>query len=570
VIVESKRLVRMNEVVAHEGMVTARHPLAGRIGAEVLREGGNAIDATIAMAFASGVVEPMMSGPGGGGWMTIAWQGGRHPTVVMFQSSAPRRARPDLYTLTPAFRADSQGFVGIQDDANLVGHQAVGVPGDVAGLTYAAEHYASLPLRRLVEPAIELAEGGFPVTWYLSLTMGLGMRLLRQFPATSREFLQDGAPYGVTREREILFRQPQLANTLRRIAADGADGFYKGPVARALTEEMARGGGLIDEQDLADYQPFETRPLVGSYRGFEVLGLPAPASGPFLLEALNILEGLELGTLGRESPRALHLAIEAMRHAHADRLAFLGDPRFEPVPEQGLISKEYAIQRRIAGDPIRHVEAQPGSPWLFQRDSQPVMPKPAIELVDSGHTTSITAVDRYGTAVALTQSLVSMWGSGVVVPGTGVLLNNAMTLFDPRPGMYNSIQAGKLPASSNAHTIVVCDGQPMAAIAAPGGRRILDTCTQVVLGLLEFGMGMQEAVDAPLVDTSEPGSTQIDERIPLEVRNELERMGHSLAVRERDFLPSHFARPAGILRDPLTGDLHGGADPYAEGGVVGY
>jgi gamma-glutamyltranspeptidase/glutathione hydrolase len=569
-IVMSQRMVQMREVSARNGMVAAKHPLAARAGVEVLQAGGNAVDAAVATAFVSGVVEPMMSGLGGGGWMTIVREDGMR-TVVVYQVCAPLAAREDMYELTPDVRADAQGFVGVKDDANLVGHRAVGVPGLAAGLSMAAERYGSFGIDRLLRAAIAFAEDGVPVTWYTTLTLGNHLSLIRRFPETVRVFLDRGVPYSVTRERDSVFRQPDLAGTLRTIAADGPNGFYRGEVARQIVEDVQRGGGFMTEEDLATYEPFEVEPVSGSYRGYDLFGVPSPGSGPILFETLNMLEGFDLASTGRESSAALHLTIEAMRRSHADRFAYLADPRFEAIPQSGLISKAYAAERRSTIDSARTLPAEAGNPWEYDGPARPTCtPLATLELTDAGHTTSIMVVDGHGTSVAVTQTLASTFGSGVTVPGTGVVLNNSMTLFDPRPGTLNRIQPRKQPASSNAHTTVLKDGRFVAVLGAPGGRRILDTCTQVVLGLLEYGLGIQEAISAPLVDTSVPDTTQIDSRISEPTRARLRSMGHALAVREPDFMPHHFASPTGILRDAATGDLRGGADPYAQGVAAGY
>jgi gamma-glutamyltranspeptidase / glutathione hydrolase len=567
--VMTERVVTRREVTARGGMVTAKHPLVAEASVKVLQEGGNAVDAAVAMAFATGVAEPLMSGLGGGGFMTVSMADGRR-AVIDYQARAPLAAHDTMYELTPAFRMDGQGFVGVKDDANYSGHRAVAVPGLTSGLCLALERFGTQKLATLVEPAITIAEEGYPVTWYTTYTLGQNMGLLRRFPETVRVFLNDGIPYTPGAEAPSYFHQPDLAGTLRRIAAEGPDGFYRGPVARAIAEEMERNGGHISEEDLRRYQARVVEPVVGTYRGLELLGVPPPASGSLLISTLNILEGFDLRALRHNTVPALHLTIEAMRRTHADRLAYLGDPEFQDVPLAGLTSKEYAAQRRATIRLERHVPAEPGEPWSFQPGGRRVPLAVAAEAGDGGCTTTLAAVDAQGNAVAITQTITSGFGCGVTVPGTGVLLNNAMTLFDPRPGTANSIQPGNRPASSMSHTIARRDGQFVALCGAPGGRRILDTCTQVMLNVLDHGLGIQDAVGTPLVDTSSPEVTAIDARIPEGTRAQLEAMGHPLAVKTPDFGPRAFASPAGIARDPATGLLHGGADPYAQGVAAGF
>jgi gamma-glutamyltranspeptidase/glutathione hydrolase len=561
-----EQIVTRCEASGRLGMVTAKHPLVAELGLRVMQRGGNAIDAAVAMGFATGVAEPLMSGLGGGGFMTIHTADGRD-AVVDYQVRAPLAAREDLYELTPAFHADAQGFVGVKDDANYSGHRAVAVPGLTSGLCTALAQFGTRPLPELLDGAISLAEEGYPVTWYTTLTLASNLALLRRFPATAATFLNDGLPFTAGAEEPVRFRQPQLAHTLRRIADEGPAGFYTGPTARAIADEMERGGGLIGEADLARYAAKVVEPYVGEYRGRRFICLPAPASGAILLEDVQILDGFDLPSMGHNSVEALHLRIEAMRRGHADRLAVLGDPEVQEVPWQGLTSRAYAEARRASIRLDRHLDGEPGDPWAFSASLRHAI-VPSLE-GDGGCTTHFSALDAAGNAAAVTQTLTSGWGSGVTVPGAGILLNNAMTLFDPRPGAANSIAAGKRPASSMAHTIVLEHGEAVLIAGAPGGRRILDTVTQVLLNVLDDALGVQEAVSAPLVDTSEPARTGIDRRIREQTRERLAAMGHSFVVREPGFQPRYFASPSAISRDLSTGAMHGGADPYAQGVAAG-
>lgn len=562
------RVVTRTEARGHSGMVTAKHSAAAEAGLGVLREGGNAVDAAVAMAFATCVAEPMMSGLGGGGFMTIRMADGRE-AIVDYQVRAPLAAHDGMYELTPAFRADAQGFVGVKDDANYTGPCSAAVPGLVSGLATAAARFGTRPLQRLVEPAIALADEGVLVEWPLTLSQGVNLALLQRFPATAATYLQNGLPQTPGIEKPARFRQPDLAATLRRVADDGPDGFYRGPFARALAAEIERAGGFLSEEDLRRCEAKVVEPLIGSYRGDRLMALNGPASGALLLETFNILEGWRLGEHGFNTLDTLHLTIEAMRRSHADRLAFLGDPEFRDVPWEGLISKAYGATRRATIDPERLVAAVAGDPWAFvsgpRRGGRAAVQSPGSD----AHTTHLSAIDGAGNAVAVTQTLTSAWGSGVTVPGTGVLLNNAMTLFDPRPGAANSIAPWKRPASSMAHTIVVRDGEVVLLAGAPGGRRILDTVCQVLLNVLDHGRGIQEAVSGPFIDSSAP-ETGIDERIDPAVRSGLLSRGHTLITRHPDFHPGYFARPAGISRDPATSELRGGADPYGHGVASGY
>ncbi|HZQ34532.1 MAG TPA: gamma-glutamyltransferase, partial [Dehalococcoidia bacterium] len=345
----TRRIVTRTEAVGSGGMVTAKHAAVAEAGLRVLRDGGNAVDAAVTMCFATGVAEPMMSGLGGGGFMTVRMADGRD-AVIDYQVRAPLAAHETMYELTPDFHADAQGFVGVKDDANYSGPLAAAVPGLTSGLATARERFGTRPLAALVEPAIALAEDGVEVEWPLTLTLATSLKLLQRFPASAAIFLNDGRPWTPGFEAPVLLRQPELAATLRRIAAEGPDGFYRGPTARAIAAEMERAGGAISEADLAQYQSKVIEPLIGRYRGDRVVALPGPASGALQLETLNILESWELGRLGFNTAEALHRTIEAMRRSHADRLEYLGDPEFRDVPWDALISKPYAATRRATID----------------------------------------------------------------------------------------------------------------------------------------------------------------------------------------------------------------------------
>ena len=565
---QTELLVTRREVCGRQGMVTAKHPLVADLGIRVLRDGGNAVDAAAAMAFAIGVVEPHMSGLGGGGFMSIHLRDGRN-LVVDYFARAPLATVPDMYELTPDFRADRLGFTGVKDNANTVGPRSVAAPGLAAGLTLARDRFGSLPLERLMQPAIGLAEHGYPVTWHTTLMQAASARLLRCFPATAAAFLEDGLPYAPGPDTPVHLRQPDLAATLRRIADQGAAGFYRGSVAAGIAAEMARTGGLVTEADLAQYEARLVDASIGDYRGYGLLAIPGASGGTTLLESFNILEGYDLAALGQNSAPALHRLIEAARRSHADRLAYLGDPEQVRTPVRALVSKAYAAERRAQIEAERHSPARPGDPWRFESSgTRREATVPAGE-GDGGCTTHLSVIDAEGNAVAVTQTLTSLWGSGVTAAGTGVLLNNTMNLFNPKPGNANSIAPWKRPASSMAHFIVLRDGQPVLISGAPGGRRIMDTVLQVTLNVLDFGMGIQEAVSAPLIDATGP-ETYVDPRIPEAVREQLTAMGHQLDVRAREFYPGHYARPAGITRDPHTGELRGGADPYDVGVAAGY
>lgn len=556
--------IARREIVAEHGIVAAKHPAAAAAGLQVLQEGGNAVDAAVTAAFAVGVAEPWMSGIGGGGFMTIHLATGEDAVIDYF-GRAPQAASAGMFDLLPGARPDHLGFTGVRDDANTVGHRAVAVPGTVAGLSLALERYGTISLARALQPAIELARDGFVVEWHHALVLALSRALLTRYPATAAIFLQpSGEVHAPGYDEPALLRQPELAETLKRIAAEGPAGFYRGSVARAIVEEQARHGGLMTLDDLADYRAEVLSPLAVPYRDFTVLHIPGGAGGVTVAAALNVLAGYDLAWLGHNSARALHLTIEASRRAFADRMAYVADPRQTDVPLAALVSSGYADRRRgeIADDRAT-AGVRPGDPT----GTGAAPPAVALE-GDGGCTTHLATIDRAGNAVALTQTLTSLFGSFVTAPGAGILLNNAMNLFDPRPGHANSIAPLKRPASSMAHMVALRNGSAALTVGAPGGRRIMDTCLQVFLNMAEYGMSIQEACAAPLIDSSGP-ETLVDDRIPASVREQLSAMGHRIAPRPATFWPRYFASPTGIQVGP-DGALRGGADPFGYGVAAGY
>lgn len=555
--------ISKTEAVADQGMVAAKHPLAVEAGLQVLREGGNAVDAAITTALAMGVVEPYMNGIGGGGFMLYhdAETGQSH--LLDYFMTAPQAATPDMYEITQAGATDVLGFRGVKDDANYVGQRSVGVPGMVAGAAAALERFGTISLARALAPAIRLAADGFDVTWYTILMYGRSLELIARFPATAAVYLKEGRfPYSAgglgPAERLV---QKDLAATLQHIAAEGPNGFYRGPVAEAIVAELQTHGNPISLTDLAGYQPRWSEPRVISYRdNYQLLYAPNSGGGT-VAEAFNILEGFDFSGLSPTDPAALHRYIEAARTAYADRWQHLADEAFVNVPWQVLESKGYAAHRRAAINPAQAaptIAAWDGSAYL-----------PGNPEGDGGCTTHLSVVDKDRNLVSITQTINMAWGSGVVVPGTGVLLNDSMVLFDPRPGRANSIAGGKRPLSSMAPMLVLKQGKPFLTVGAPGGRMIMGTVMQVIHNVLDWGMGIQEACAQNTLDCSGDHIT-VDAALGEAGLQGLTARGHKLDVRRKDFLPRLFASPTGILVNPATGKLHGGADPYHPGVAAGY
>lgn len=462
------------------GMVASRSDLASEVGSRILADGGNAVDAAVATAFALAVVYPSAGNLGGGGFMMIALANGD----VYAQDSrekAPAAAHRDMFL-------DSAGNV----DRNLALNslQASGVPGTVDGLLDALERFGTLSRQQVMAPAIELAEKGFALNADLATQFQENLESFRKYPASLAVFSKDGQAY----QPGDIWVQPDLAKTLRLISELGSDGFYKGEIAELLVAEMTRNNGLMTLDDLASYESVWREPVHGTYRGYEVWSMPAPSSGGVLLiQMLNMLEPYDLGAAGYGSAETVHLMIEAQRRAYADRAEFLGDPDFVEVPAAILTSKEYARSRFADFDPERATDsALIGAGTLPEESTQ---------------TTHFSVADKDGNAVALTTTLNRNFGNRIVVPGAGFLLNNEMDDFSSKPNTPNSygligrdaneIQPGKRMLSSMAPTIVTRDGKPVLLTGSPGGSTIINTVLQVVINVLDHGMDAEAAVASP-------------------------------------------------------------------------
>jgi gamma-glutamyltranspeptidase/glutathione hydrolase len=460
-------------------MVVSVHGLASATGLAALSDGGNAVDAAVATAFALAVTHPAAGNIGGGGF--LLYRPARGEAVVYdFRETAPAAASPTMFLRDGAY----------DGTRHHDSHLAVGVPGSVAGLHAAWRDHGTLPWRRLVQPAIRLARDGFVVSDGLARDLAEVLPDLARYPASLAQFSKRGAPY----EAGDRLRQPDLARTLERIAAEGPTGFYAGTTARLIEEQMKAGGGLITRADLAAYRPHKRVPLRGTYRGIEILTVPPPSSGgATLLQMLNVLEGFDLASTGYGSAATVHRVAEAMRRAFADRARYLGDPEFNhDMPVARLISKEYAADQRRSIDAER---ASVSSPTSFEWPAE------------SPQTTHLSVVDAERNAVALTTTLEDSYGSKITVAGAGFLLNNEMGDFNAAPGLTdaegrigtepNLAQPGKRMLSSMAPTILTRDGGPYVVLGSPGGRTIINTVLLAVLNVVDFGMNIQEAVDAP-------------------------------------------------------------------------
>jgi gamma-glutamyltranspeptidase / glutathione hydrolase len=468
---------------AKHGMVASAHGLASEVGVGVLKKGGNAVDAAVATALALAVVYPRAGNLGGGGFALIRFADG-HATSIDFRETAPADCRSDLYL-------DDQGHA--VPDRSTVGYRASGVPGTVAGLALAWSKYGSgkLSWSDLIEPARQLASRGFIVTPALEQDLQRSEPLLGRFPESNRIYLRGGRPY---RAGE-LFRQPDLAATLSRLQLRGPKEFYTGKTAQLIVQEMRAHGGLIQAQDLQHYRVAEREPLKGQYRGYEVATMPPPSSGGVaLLQMLQMLEPYDVANLGANSAQKIHLFAEVMRRAFRDRAQFVGDPDFVNVPVTALLDQRY-IRRRMSDFDPAHESADQG-----QTLGPPVLP-------ESADTTHLSVVDSAGTAVSMTYTLNGLWGSGVTVRGAGFLLNNEIDDFAIQAGvknMYglvqgdaNAIAPGKRPLSSMTPTILSKDGEVFLVTGSPGGPTIINTVLLVVTNVIDHGLSVTQAVDAP-------------------------------------------------------------------------
>ena len=564
-------------VLAHEvlsvtgGMVVAQDRLGARIGTEVLQRGGNAVDAAVTTAFAMGVLQPLMNGVGGGGMLVARFASGEAGSVD-FGMRAAAAARPDMYEMeggTDRPEAGglrfSRGYAWplVKDRANVHGHAAIAVPGTAAGLAAALERWGTLSLEQALLPAIRLARDGFPIGHHFVLALVGAREAMKRYPATWQTYFPGGHPPAVGET----VMQGDHARTLELIARHGPDGFYRGEVAERIASEMAAHGGTIRQEDLAGYRPFvHDTVLEAGYRGYGVLGVPGPNGGTAVAEALHILDHFDLAGHGWGSVEALHVVVEAIRRAAVDRYSYLGDhpdAPFDILPEPG-----YAATRARTISPHVAGPTAAGDPWAWRGVTRPQdLPAPAGVSADGG-TTHISVVDADRNAVCLTQTNMS-W-SGVIVPGVGVMMNNAMTWFYPAPGTVNSIVPGGRGLNNMTPLILVRDGRLHAVLGASGGRRIWSALVQACVNHAEFGMGLQQAVQAPRLHV-ESDQVLMDGRFGGEVRAGLENLGHEVTVATPYYNRSPYAEPNGIqvAGDELRSAVYPVAKPTHAAGYPG-
>jgi gamma-glutamyltranspeptidase/glutathione hydrolase len=538
-------------VRARNGMVVSADGIASRVGIEILKKGGNAVDAAVAVGFALAVVYPQAGNIGGGGYMLIRMADGTS-SAIDFRERAPTAARRTMY-----LNAEGE-FV---PEWSQRGALSVGVPGSAAGLLMALDKYGTMDRDEVLDPAIRLAEEGFVLNYRRAESLQSYLPEFLKFPSTAKVFTKNGGPF---HEGDTLV-QNDLARTLRLVKEKGRKGFYKGENAERIVAQIQRDGGLIVEDDLENYAPIIREPLRGSYRGYEILSMgPSSSGGVCLIQLLNMVEEDDIEHYGFLASKTLHLFSEAMKRAFADRAEFLGDPDFVDLPTQWLTSKEYGKARRSQIDVTKATpasEVHHGQPWAKEE----------------GETTHYSVVDQFGNVVSVTTTLNDAYGSKLVVEGAGFFLNNEMDDFSAAPGvpnMYgligseaNSIQPGKRMLSSMAPTIVLKDGKPFLTVGSPGGPTIISTVFQVIVNVIDFKMNIQEAVDAPRIHHQWfPDTLYYEKRsLPIDVIDILRSMGQHVVERS-----GYQGMAEAILVDQKKGLIFGASDPRGDGDAVGY
>ncbi len=542
-----------------DGMVASGHRLASEVGADILRQGGNAVDAAVAVGYALAVVFPAAGNIGGGGFMTVQFADGRK-TFLDFREKAPLAATETMYQ-------DAQG--NVVPGLSTRGYLAVAVPGSVAGFEAARERYGTMPRDRLIAPAVALADQGFVLEQGDVDSLGSAAKDLAQDPAAAAIFLKTGGQPYKAGERLV---QKDLAGSLSLIARDGADAFYKGAVGEAIVKASRANRGILDMADFERYKVREMKPVECDYRGYRIASAPPPSSGGVIIcEILNILEGYPMGELGFRSAKSVHYMVEAMRHAYVDRNSYLGDPDFVKNPVDRLLDKGYAEKIRAAIDPEK------------AGDSKAL--RPGVPPHEATQTTHYSIVDKDGNAVAVTYTLNDWFGARVVAPGTGILLNDEMDDFTAKPGVpnlyglvqgeANAIRPAKTPLSSMSPTIMSKDGKPVMVIGSPGGSRIITITLQAIMNVVDYGMDVQEAIDAPRIHHQWQPETVSIERFALspDTKRMLEAMGHTFKE-DRPWghadgiligTPALGGKPRGDAR------FYGASDPRLDlGAAVGY
>ena len=548
--IRSRVVVTKHTPLAAHAMVAAEHPRGAEVGAAILARGGNAVDAAVATAFAMTVVEPFMSTIAGSGTMLVHLAKRGETVALNFNGVAPLAAHETIYKIVGGVSDGLFAWPRTENAANEHGHRAVAVPGSVAGLSLALERYGTMTLRDVLAPAIALARDGFETDWYLALNHAKFVQELSAYPVTAKNYLRDGAwihrPAGMLAADRV--RYPDLARSLELIAKDGPDAFYRGAIAQAIVDDMASHAGLIRREDLAGYRVIVEPALHGRYRDVDLAFSPGATGGVTALEILNILGQFASARVGWQSVEGLHLRASAIARGFRDRFEYLGDPAMVKAPWERLVSTDHA---RGAAAEIRR--------------SKPGRTKPPRASEEC--TTHLSVVDKQRNMVSLTNTAVSLWGSRVVVPGTGILLNNGMIWFDPEPGKANSVASGKRGLVNMVPALGFRRGAPAFTVGAPGGRGIISAIPQVIANLVDGRATAQAAVEAPRVHT-EGAEVLVSTRVGDKALAGLAKKGHTVAPKDESYSTLNFARPVAIR---LTArGLEAGCEQYSAASAAGY
>lgn len=543
----------VERTVAKNAMVASENPLASLAGNKILKKGGNAVDAAVATHFALAVTKPYSTGFGGGGRCCIRMANGE-AFAMNFEPMTPGKENP--FEPDPEREASiykvSLGRPACKDDANLYGYKAAAIPGFVYGMSYLVERFGTLDLGDILEPAIKYAEEGYLVDSYIASTIAFNMYLIRKFPETAKILLKDGLPpqpWGRSRWSKTYDKivQTDLAGTLRILAKEGPDAYYKGEIAQAIAGDMEKNGGHITMNDLASYKPeiFE-EPGKASYRGYDLFFLPVSTGIP---QILSILDGFDMKGLGYNTPKSVHLIAEAIKLAYASRGKFLG-LGMEKRPFKGIATREYA---EMLGSQIKMDEAlneiDLGDPWMLQGED----------------TTHACVVDKDRNIAGVHSSLGDNFGSKVTIMGTGIILNNKMKDYDPRPNEANSVRPHTIRPPPSSSAVMLKDGVPAMVVGSPGGYKQVTAVVRTITNIIDYGMGIQEAIDSPRI-FAQTNKVFLESRMPRGVCEALVKMGHDVMVVDKEF---GFASPSGIVIDPKTGLLHGGTNGLP-GVTIGY
>ncbi len=537
------------------GMVSSIHPLASKAGIEVLKKGGNAIDAAVATSAIMGVVAPQYSGLGGGGFILIHSSQTDETIAIDCREVAPLRSDAQLFKKIEGMESQhSLGAGEVAENANRLGYKAIGIPGNLAGLSLALDKYGTMTFKELLGQAINLADKGFPVSRRLAEifrdNIDDAFIKAKRFSSTSKIYLKDENIYTVN-EKIV---NKDLARSLNKIAEQGPSVFYTGEIAQIITDEMEKHGGLITKEDLQNYCPIIREPCKGTYKEYQIFTMPPPGGGATIIEILNILEEFNLKKLGHNTLESLHIISEAMMQGFTDKGKYITDPEFNKLPYEQLLSKKYAKGK------AKNIKFEMSSSILNTINTPS----------DKGETVHFSVIDKNLNVVAMTESIECFFGSGVVIENTGILMNDQMHDFDPKPGSSNSIVPGKRPPSSMSPTIILKDDKPFLALGGAGGPRIISSSIAVITNIIDYEMKVKDALSVPRIHAMN-GEISIDPSLPGDKQKPLEKLGHKVTIKNVSGDEWwYFGAIQAIMFNNRTGDIYGAADPRRDGEAIGY